>query len=61
MRNDADGRYADDIIHSFGYEGAGSVAGSVGCCSDYEEDNDLDFLNTLDPKFKRLADVCKKT
>ncbi|XP_061588341.1 desmocollin 2-like protein [Cololabis saira] len=61
MGNESDGRYADDIIHSFRYEGAGSAAGSVGCCSDHEEDNNLDFINTLGPKFNRLADVCKKT
>uniref|UniRef100_A0AAQ6ALA3 Cadherin domain-containing protein n=1 Tax=Amphiprion ocellaris TaxID=80972 RepID=A0AAQ6ALA3_AMPOC len=54
-------RYADDIIHSYGYEGAGSAAGSVGCCSDNGETDNLDFLNTLGPKFKTLADVCRKS
>ncbi|XP_077376318.1 desmocollin 2-like protein isoform X1 [Festucalex cinctus] len=57
-----DGRYADDIIHQYGFEGVGSAAGSVGCCSDDAGNNDnLDFLNTLGPKFKNLAGVCKKT
>ncbi|KAK2895234.1 desmocollin 2-like protein [Channa argus] len=56
-----DGRYADDIIHSYKFEGGGSAAGSVGCCSDYGDNDNLDFLNTLGPKFKTLADVCKKT
>ncbi|KAG7214812.1 hypothetical protein INR49_010704 [Caranx melampygus] len=61
MGTDADERYADDIIHSYGFEGVGSAAGSVGCCSDYGEPENLDFLNTLGPKFKTLADVCRKT
>ncbi|XP_020491022.1 desmocollin 2-like protein isoform X1 [Labrus bergylta] len=56
-----DGRYAEDIIHSYGYEGAGSQAGSVGCCSDYGDNDNLDFINTLGPKFKSLAEVCNKT
>ncbi|KAM9790901.1 desmocollin 2-like protein [Syngnathus typhle] len=56
-----DGRYADDIIHQYGFEGAGSAAGSVGCCSDDGANENLDFLNTLGPKFKNLAGVCKKT
>lgn len=57
-----DGRYADDIIHQYGFEGVGSAAGSVGCCSDDGGNNEnLDFLNTLGPKFKNLAGVCKKT
>lgn len=60
MGSDEDGRYADDIIHGYRFEGVGSAAGSIGCCSDYGENNDLDFLNTLGPKFKTLADVCTK-
>ncbi|XP_019734708.1 desmocollin 2-like protein [Hippocampus comes] len=57
-----DGRYADDIIHQYGFEGVGSAAGSVGCCSDDGGNNEnLDFLNTLGPKFKNLAAVSKKT
>ncbi|KAG9348064.1 hypothetical protein JZ751_004089 [Albula glossodonta] len=55
---EGDGRYADDLIRAYGYEGEGSPAGSVGCCSDQEADDNLDFLNTLGPKFKTLADVC---
>ncbi|KAM4605593.1 desmocollin 2-like protein [Polymixia lowei] len=60
MGTEEDGRYADDIIHSYGFEGAGSAAGSVGCCSDQGNQEDLDFLNTLGPKFKTLAEVCTK-
>ncbi|XP_059197235.1 desmoglein-2.1-like [Centropristis striata] len=40
------------------YEGNGSLAGSVGCCSLLESDNDLQFLEDLGPKFKTLAEVC---
>ncbi|XP_071347594.1 desmocollin 2-like protein [Trachinotus anak] len=61
MGTEEDGRYADDIVHCYGFEGVGSAAGSVGCCSDYGDDGNLDFLNTLGPKFKTLAEVCKKT
>ncbi|XP_038573882.1 desmocollin 2 like [Micropterus salmoides] len=61
LGTEEDGRYADDIIHSYGFEGAGSAAGSVGCCSDYGDNDNLDFLNTLGPKFKTLADTCKHT
>ncbi|XP_044076580.1 desmocollin 2 like [Siniperca chuatsi] len=61
LGTEGDGRYADDIIHSYGFEGAGSAAGSVGCCSDIGDNDNLDFLNTLGPKFKTLADTCTKT
>ncbi|XP_033993194.1 desmocollin 2 like isoform X2 [Trematomus bernacchii] len=56
-----DGRYADDVIHSYGFEGVGSAAGSVGCCSDFGDNDNLDFVNTLGPKFKTLSEVCRKT
>ncbi|XP_028987488.1 desmocollin 2-like protein [Betta splendens] len=55
-----DGCYADDIAHSYAFEGKGSAAGSVGCCSNLGDKENLDFLNTLGPKFKTLADVCTK-
>uniref|UniRef100_A0A674F0H6 Desmocollin-3-like n=1 Tax=Salmo trutta TaxID=8032 RepID=A0A674F0H6_SALTR len=58
LRTEEEGRYADDIIHAYGFEGMGSPAGSVGCCSDQVNQEDLDFLNTLGPKFKVLAEVC---
>ncbi|KAI4809244.1 hypothetical protein KUCAC02_018150 [Chaenocephalus aceratus] len=56
-----DGRYADDVIHAYGFEGVGSAAGSVGCCSDFGDNDNLDFVNTLGPKFKTLSEVCRKT
>uniref|UniRef100_A0A8C6UXC0 Desmocollin 2 like n=1 Tax=Neogobius melanostomus TaxID=47308 RepID=A0A8C6UXC0_9GOBI len=59
MGREDDERYAEDVLHSYGYEGKGSAAGSVGCCSDFAEES-LDFVNTLGPKFKTLADVCSK-
>ncbi|XP_031711123.1 desmoglein-2-like isoform X1 [Anarrhichthys ocellatus] len=43
----------------FDYEGQESLAGSVGCCSLLENDNDLAFLNDLGPKFKTLAEICQ--
>lgn len=48
-----------DGVQTFGYEGQESPAGSVGCCSLLENDDDLAFLNDLGPKFKTLAEVCK--
>lgn len=53
--------YAEDIAHDYRLEGMGSAAGSIGCCSGFSNDNDLNFLNTLGPKFKTLGDICKKT
>lgn len=47
-----------DGLLVYDYEGQGSSAGSVGCCSLLESDNDLQFLDDLGPKFKTLAEVC---
>uniref|UniRef100_A0A672Z4B7 Desmoglein-2-like n=1 Tax=Sphaeramia orbicularis TaxID=375764 RepID=A0A672Z4B7_9TELE len=47
-----------DSLLVYDYEGQGSSAGSVGCCSSLGTDNDLQFLNDLGPKFKTLAEVC---
>uniref|UniRef100_A0A3Q2EI33 Desmocollin 1 n=2 Tax=Cyprinodon variegatus TaxID=28743 RepID=A0A3Q2EI33_CYPVA len=60
MKGAGDERYADDLIHAYGYEGTGSVAGSIGCCSDFDGRENLEFMNTLGPKFKTLASVCTK-
>ncbi|XP_048832662.1 desmocollin 2 like [Brienomyrus brachyistius] len=53
-------RYANDLLRTYGYEGQGSLAGSVGCCSEMGDDQGLGFLDSLGPKFKMLADVCTK-
>ncbi|XP_018613055.2 desmocollin-3-like [Scleropages formosus] len=55
---EGDGHLADDVLHSYGFEGRGSPAGSVGCCSDFGDDRGLDFADTLGDKFKALAEVC---
>ncbi|XP_069378764.1 desmoglein-2.1-like isoform X3 [Paralichthys olivaceus] len=47
-----------DGLLGYEYEGQGSSTGSGGCCSLLESDNDLQFLNDLEPKFKTLADIC---
>ncbi|MFT7809618.1 desmocollin-2 [Arapaima gigas] len=57
---DDEGRYADDIPLHYGYEGCGSPAGSVGCCSDVGAEDNLGFLDSLGPKFRTLAEVCTK-
>nr|XP_029135630.1 desmoglein-3-like [Labrus bergylta] len=49
---------AEDNLLVSNFEGNGSPAGSVGCCSDLESDNDLQFLDDLGPKFKTLAEEC---
>ena len=47
-----------DSLLLYDFEGQGSCAGSVGCCSLQEFDNNLQFLDDLGPKFKTLADIC---
>ncbi|XP_068175324.1 desmoglein-2.1-like [Antennarius striatus] len=49
---------AMDGLLTYEYEGQGSPAGSVGCCSLLESDNSLQFLSDLEPKFKTLAQIC---
>uniref|UniRef100_A0A8C5GHB2 Desmoglein-2-like n=1 Tax=Gouania willdenowi TaxID=441366 RepID=A0A8C5GHB2_GOUWI len=48
-----------DAFFVYDFEGRGSLAGSVGCCSLLENDGDLNFLNDLGPKFKTLAEICQ--
>uniref|UniRef100_A0A3Q1HGP3 Cadherin domain-containing protein n=1 Tax=Anabas testudineus TaxID=64144 RepID=A0A3Q1HGP3_ANATE len=50
-----------DGVQEYDYEGHGSSAGSLGCCSLLESANDLQFLNDLGPKFKTLAEICPST
>ncbi|KAJ8272790.1 hypothetical protein GJAV_G00093470 [Gymnothorax javanicus] len=47
-----------DGLQIYEYEGEESPAGSVGCCSLIDQDDNLDFLNDLGPKFKTLAEIC---
>lgn len=49
-----------DYVLTYNYEGRGSAAGSVGCCSDQQEEDRLEFLDHLEPKFRTLAEVCAK-
>ncbi|KAM6219561.1 desmocollin-3 [Rhynchocyon petersi] len=51
---------APDYVLTYSYEGRGSPAGSVGCCSEKQEEEGLDFLNNLEPKFTALAEACVK-
>ncbi|XP_028742373.1 desmocollin-2 isoform X1 [Peromyscus leucopus] len=51
---------AQDYVLTYNYEGRGSAAGSVGCCSDQQEEDGLEFLDHLEPKFRTLAEVCAK-
>ncbi|KAL6104615.1 dsg1 [Pungitius sinensis] len=48
-----------DNLLIYGYEGRGSLSGSVGCCSLLDNEDDLAFLDDLGPKFKTLAEICK--
>lgn len=48
-----------DALLVYDNEGQGSEAGSVGCCSLLENEDDLSFLNDLGPKFKTLAKICQ--
>lgn len=47
-----------DGLLEYSFEGEGSSAGSLGCCSFLESENDLQFLDDLGPKFKSLAEIC---
>ncbi|XP_076991835.1 desmoglein-1 [Tamandua tetradactyla] len=52
-----EGRPSNDCLLIYDIEGADSPAGSMGCCSFIGEDLDDNFLDTLGPKFKKLADI----
>lgn len=51
-------KHAQDYVLTYNYEGKGSVAGSVGCCSERQEEDGLEFLDHLEPKFRTLAETC---
>ncbi|CAK6448042.1 unnamed protein product [Pipistrellus nathusii] len=51
---------SQDYVLSYHYEGRGSPGGSVGCCSDKQDEEGLDFLNQLGSKFTALAEACTK-
>ncbi|KAG8516771.1 Desmocollin-1, partial [Galemys pyrenaicus] len=57
---DEEHKRSEDYVRSYNYEGKGSVAGSVGCCSDRQEEEGLEFLDHLEPKFRTLAKTCVK-
>ncbi|KAM4688641.1 desmocollin-2-like [Discoglossus pictus] len=58
---DEDHQHGADYVLPYNYEGKGSLAGSVGCCSELKGDDErMDFLNQLEPKFRTLAEVCAK-
>ncbi|MEE6464138.1 hypothetical protein FKM82_006191 [Ascaphus truei] len=58
---DEEHQHGEDYVLPYNYEGKGSLAGSVGCCSEFRgEEEKLDFLNQLEPKFRTLAEVCAK-
>ncbi|XP_051951197.1 desmocollin-1-like [Xyrauchen texanus] len=58
--DEEEGRFAGDLLKTYEHEGQGSPAGSLECCSTLGEQDSLDFLNTLGPKFRPLANVCTK-
>lgn len=57
---DASQQPAQDYVLKYNYEGGGSVAGSVDCCNERQEEEGLEFLEHLEPKFSTLAQVCLK-
>lgn len=48
----------EDGLMELHFEGQDSSAGSVGCCSLLDSQDDLQFLNDLGMKFKTLAEIC---
>ncbi|XP_066208512.1 desmocollin-1 isoform X1 [Saccopteryx leptura] len=57
---DEEHKHSEDNVRSYNYEGKGSMAGSVGCCSDRQEEEGLEFLDHLESKFRTLAKTCVK-
>lgn len=57
---DDDNKLSNDGTREYFFEGTGSAAGSVGCCSILGDEDRLDMLNNLGPRFKHLADICMK-
>lgn len=57
---DEEHKLSQDCVRAYNYEGKGSVAGSVGCCSEGQEEEGLEFLDHLEPKFRTLAKTCIK-
>ncbi|XP_074133185.1 desmocollin-2-like isoform X1 [Sminthopsis crassicaudata] len=55
-----DNTNAQDYVLSYNYEGRGSTAGSVGCCSERHDEEGFEFLDHLEPKFATLAQTCMK-
>ncbi|KAI4565050.1 hypothetical protein MJG53_021087, partial [Ovis ammon polii x Ovis aries] len=56
-----EGRPANDCLLIYDHEGVGSPVGSIGCCSWIVDDLDESYMETLDPKFKTLAEICLDT
>nr|XP_033791051.1 desmoglein-4-like [Geotrypetes seraphini] len=56
--NEDESRPTNDCLLIYDNEGIGSPVGSIGCCSFIDEDLDDNFLDTLGPKFKTLAEIC---
>ncbi|XP_042531051.1 desmocollin-2 [Dipodomys spectabilis] len=57
---DDNDKHAQDYVLTYSYEGKGSLAGSISCCSDQQQEDGLEFLNNLEPKFSTLAEACVK-
>ncbi|EHB15921.1 Desmoglein-4, partial [Heterocephalus glaber] len=56
-----EGRPANDCLLIYDHEGVGSPVGSIGCCSWIVDDLDEGYMETLDPKFRTLAEICLDT
>ncbi|XP_007951640.1 desmoglein-4, partial [Orycteropus afer afer] len=56
-----EGRPANDCLLIYDHEGVGSPVGSIGCCSWIMDDLDESYMETLDPKFRTLAEICLDT
>ncbi|XP_021541868.1 desmoglein-4 [Neomonachus schauinslandi] len=56
-----EGRPANDCLLIYDHEGVGSPVGSIGCCSWIVDDLDESCMDTFDPKFRTLAEICLDT
>uniref|UniRef100_A0A8D0C6F7 Cadherin domain-containing protein n=1 Tax=Salvator merianae TaxID=96440 RepID=A0A8D0C6F7_SALMN len=53
-------KHVEEYIHSYHYEGKGSPVGSLSACACESDEEELSFLNNLDPPFKTLVEVFVK-
>uniref|UniRef100_A0ACB8FD79 Uncharacterized protein n=1 Tax=Sphaerodactylus townsendi TaxID=933632 RepID=A0ACB8FD79_9SAUR len=52
--------HSKEYVLAYNYEGKGSPVGTLSSCTGESEDEELDFLNQMEPPFKTLVEACIK-